>query len=306
MKKIVAISLAVMALGLAASAGADVILTRKMEFEIMGIPPNEVVSTEQFQGDKCRSVTEFVGGAMLAMTGEQPAPEINITRLDKGVVWNFNESSKTYREVNLSDFKDIAEQAAGLESTPDAPDKYEWTTEVKHEEKTTEYGFDCKVIIATATGIGKENPDDKAELHYEYWVGIDFAGKEELDAYTRQYTEVTGLDLVGKNQQFKKMVGEFGAQFEKMVANFEDIKGYPIKTVITSRKSGDVSIPGMPEGEDLDPEAAAMMKKMMGKKEEASEDGMQTIFSVTAEVVKISSEAVDAGVFDIPEGYTAR
>jgi hypothetical protein len=307
MKKAVLIIFAVMALNLAAAVNADVTIKRQITFEVMGMSPNEITSTEQIQGEKSRNTTEFTSGGMMAMMGDERSAEVNITRLDKGVLWNINDKAKTYHEISLETFSGMAKKPGGTESPGELPDKYEWIYDVKNENKKTENGFDCKIVIVTATGVGKEDPTDQVALHYEFWASEEFTGRDELHAYNDRYSEATGIDQFSQDQMIEKMAGEHGPVFEKMAENFKDMEGYPLKVIIISRKSGDAGIPGMPEGTEGDPEAAAMMKKMMGGGEsQPSEDGMQTVFSIITEVVEIQTGAVEGSMFDIPEGYTKR
>lgn len=305
MKRVGYISIAIIALALAAAVNADVTIKKMVAFEMSGMPASELTSIEKIQGEKSVSQTEFTGGAMMGMMGGEQPTQINITRLDKGVLWNVNNRSKTYDEIDLTTLKEMMDQGQmGMPSGNKAAD-YEWTYDTKKEDRTTENGFKCKAVISIASGVNKSDPADKAELRYELWLAEDVPGQEELDGYNNKYMETIGIDPMDQAAQIKKLAGEFGQNFEKMAESFKGLKGYPIKTVITSRQSKAPGIPGMPEGEEMDPEALAMMQKMMGgKAAQPSEDGMNTVFSVTTEVVEIKTAAVEKADFDIPEGYT--
>lgn len=304
MKKGIWVFFAIMALGLVATINADVTIKRQISMEIAGLPSSELISMEQIQGEKSREVTEFIGGGVMAMMGGQQTAEVNITRLDKGVIWIVYDQSKTYVEINMSDYKDMMDQPGAVAPDEANADLYEWTYDTKREDKTTEHGFECQVITTVATGISKENPEDKTELRYEFWMSRDLSGKSELEAYLKRYAEVTGIDQFSQDQMVDRMGTDFGPQLKKLAENFKDLEGYPIKTVIAVRQSGKAGIPGMPEDAEMDPEAAAMMQKMMGgKTAEPSEDGMTTIFSNISEVVGINTDAIDGSLFNIPEGY---
>jgi len=303
MKKSAIFLIVAMMLGLSAAVSADVTIKREVSFQMMGMPASQLSSTEQIQGEKSRSTTEFTGGPMMDMAGGQQSAEINITRLDKGVLWNVHEGKKTYNEIELAGFKEMMERSGMSSPDKETPEKYEWTYEQEKADKTTDKGYECTAVIATATGVNKEDPSDKVKLHYEFWFSDDIPGHDDLQAYNKNYTDVIGIDPVKQNQQVTKMIGEFGPQFEKMAENFEGMDGYPVKTVIWSKKTGEMSVPGMPEGEKMDPRAKEMMKKMMGGGEEESADGMQTVFKVSTEIVDVDTDGIDSEVFDIPEGY---
>ncbi len=305
MKKVVIILVVVMALGVAVTVNADVTVKRQMKMEMMGMPPSDMTSIEQIQGDKSVNSTEFAGGGMMGMTGGQQTTSVNITRLDKGVMWDYSSASKTYNEMKLGEMKAMMNQPGATQKKTDEADKYDWTYDFKNEDRTTEAGYKCKVLVATATGVNKKDPADKAEVHYEFWVSPDVPGQDDLEAFNQKYTEVTGIDPFNQDEMVDKMAGDFGPIFKQMFEKTKDLKGIPVKTVITSRKTGVPAMPGMPAGEEVDPRAAEMMKKMMGgKAPEASEDGMQTVFSISTEIVNVNTDAVDAGAFEVPAGYT--
>ncbi len=305
MKRVLCLLIAITVMAMVAAVNADVTIKRQVAFEMSGMPASEMASTEKIQGEKSLSQTEFTSGAMMEMTGGEQSTQVNITRLDRGVLWNVNNSSKTYNEIDLKNFKGMMEQSSMGRPSENKATDYEWTYESKTEDITTENGFKCKAVMCVATGVNKNDPADKVELRYEYWMADDIPGQDELSSYNQKYIEVIGMDPLDQTQQITKVAGEFGLHFEKMAENFKDLKGYPIKTVMTSRKSGAPRIPGMPEGEEMDPAAMAMMQKMMGgKAPKPSEDGMHTLFSVKTEVVQIETKAVENADFDIPEGYT--
>jgi len=295
----------VMALMLAATINADVTIKRAITMEMAGMPASEITSTEQIQGSKSRESTEFTGGGAMAMMGGQQTTQVNITRLDKGVLWNVNDKAKAYHEIDLTSFKDVMDQSVKAKADKNKADKYEWTYDVKHEDKTTDHGFKCQAVIAVANGVNKDDPEDKAQLRYEFWMSDDLTGKSEMENYLKSFEEATGVDQYSQEEMIERMGSDFDVQLKKMAENFKDLKGFPVKTVLTIRKTGAPSIPGMPEGQQMDPEAMAMMQKMMGgKAPQAAEDGMTTVFSNTTEIVSVESGDLDGALFDIPEGYT--
>jgi hypothetical protein len=292
---------------LGVTVGAEVVLKQQMSFEMMGMPATDMLTTVQISADKSYTRTEFKPGSMMAMMGGQQPAEVNITRLDKAVMWNLNESAKTYMEFNLADIKQMMNANDSAAADVDAVDKYEWTFDVKKQDETTLNGLPCKGIIATATGVNKEDPTDKVVLGYEQWSSDKIPGKETLDAFSKRFSEITGLDPYGRDQITKNAAAMYGKQLMELAKKADELQGYPIKIIITGKTTGKVDLPmGMSEEDmkEMDPRAAAMMKQMMEKKGEASPDGMNSLFSVKIEVLDVGSKAADNSIFEIPEGYT--
>jgi len=273
----------------------------------MGMPATDMLTTVQISADKSHTLTEFKPGSMMAMMGGQQPAEVNIIRLDKAVMWNLNESAKTYMEFSLADIKKMMDANDSAAADVDAVDKYEWTFDVKKQDETTLNGLPCKGIIATATGVNKEDPNDKVVLGYEQWSSDNIPGKETLDAFSKHFIEITGLDPYGRDQITKNAAATYGKQLMELAQKADELQGYPIKIVFTGKTTGTVDLPmGMSEKDmkEMDPRAAAMMKQMMGKKGEASPDGMNSLFSVKIEITDVGSKAADNSTFEIPEGYT--
>ncbi len=305
MNRIVVVSAACLMLFVAA-ANADVTVKRQVTFQMLGMPEMEMVSTEQLNEAKSCSRTEFAPNSMMGMMGGEQKAEMNITRLDKGVMWNVNEDAKIYSEYELSELGAEMDQA-DLTGEEDASDKYEWTVEVEPQELTDINGFPCTGIIATATGVHKENADETVVLVFEQWVSDEVPGQETLDAYDAKFSDVTGMERQAREKMVKKLAAKFGTAFDKLAERTADLEGYPIKITLTGKTTVEVpSATGMTEEDlkDMDPEAKAMMERFMPKKDEASGDGMNILFSVATEVMDIKTEDVDDSAYEIPEGYT--
>jgi len=288
-----------------ASVSADVVVKRQMSMEMSGMPAMSMTATEKIQSDKDYAVTEFTPPAGMGMTTDKPMSEVAITRLDKGVIWHYSSAGKMYSEMRLVDLKTMmAETGTAMEGGSDSM-AYSWTFETKKQEAKTIGGITCEGAIATATGVNKTQPADTVFLFFEQWVGKDFQGKQELDSYGKKFMELTGVDQHGRDRMIKKLTTKFGNEFEKLGKSMEELGGYPIRTVISAKKTGTVmpEIPGMPKEEDMDEETKAAMEQMKAKMGMGA-GSPQILFSVTTEVTGIETQSVDAGIFEIPEGYT--
>ena len=284
---------------------ADVVIKQKSNMDMAGMFKMEVDATEYIKGDKgCTSSIIEVGGGMMAMMGQSSTMETDeITRLDRKLMWTVDHSEKTYSETNLAVFKDMMGESGSMEGMPeseDNPDDYEWTVDVSTSDKKTDInGFKCENVIAKATGVKKDDPDNKMYLNYEYWYTSDVDGYDEIKAYHDQFDDITGVDM-SENQQNAGMIFEkYGDQFDEMTEKMGETEGYPIRIVITVESEGGEStgMSGMPSG------MMDMMGKMGKKGKSESKGGKTTVFSITTEVQSIEKKAIDDSKFEIPEGY---
>jgi len=300
-------------IGLAAIAAADVVIKTQSTVNTMGWMKADVTGVEYIKSD--RNLTENtikMTGGMMAMMGDmQTMKDINIDRLDKGVIWELDSKEMTYSEKPLASLKqEYAEESQkGQDDMLGEADKYDWVIEVKTENKPVDInGFKCKGIIATAKGISKEDPTEKTDLLFEYWYAKDVDGYDELMEYRENYAAATGMDIIQSQEDIGQMFARFGDEFEEMFARMEKADGYPIKTVINVKGSQKMTEEGEADDEEMDdkgmpPGMMDMMKGMMGDKEK-SEDGMTTLLSVTSIVESITEQPVDDSQFEIPEGYS--
>ena len=313
MRKVSFFLAAFLIISLAAIAGADVVIKMKSTVNTMGVMNADVEGVEYIRADRnaVESTIKMTGG-MLAMLGDMGAMKnINIDRLDKGVIWEINPKDMTYSEKPLASLKQEYEDESkkGQDDMLGEAEKYEWTIEVKTEDTPVNIsGFKCKGIIATAKGVSKENPTEKTDLLFEYWYAKDVDGYDELMEYRKNYASATGMDVIQSQKEIGQVFSRFGDEFKEMFAKMEQAEGYPIKTVINVKGSQKLTQEG--EDEEIDeknvpPGMMNMMKGMMGGQEKSA-DGMTTLLSVTSIVESIKEQPVADGQFEIPEGFEPR
>jgi len=112
---------------------ADVIVKQKMNVETGGFMNMETDATEYFKADRsCSRGATKVLGPMAAMMGEGAQTEYSqITRLDKGVMWNITADEKTYSETRMASLKEkMTGGESGAGKLTGDPSEYEWTVEV--------------------------------------------------------------------------------------------------------------------------------------------------------------------------------
>jgi len=285
---------------LAVSIQAGVVIKQKSKVEAGGMVNMDISSTEFIQSDKSYNggTVTMSGGMMAMMGGMKPTEFGQVTRLDKKVMWQLDYEHKTYTEMSMAAFKHTMGQG-GMGQMPgggDNPEEFDWTVDVTDSDDETDInGFKCKNIIAKATGVNKEDPENKMQLTYEYWYTSDVDGYDELKDHYQNFSDVTGVDLTQSQQSAGQIFSKYGSQFDEMTKKMSETEGFPIKTVIKVESVGGDDKGGMA---GMPPE----MMAMMGKKDKG-EGEMMTVFSLTTETISIEKQDIDDSKFEIPEGF---
>lgn len=302
---------------------ADVVIKKKTSLEgMMGMGNNESSETEYISVDKSCSErnSKFTGGMMAKATKGKKTENIQITRLDKGMVWNLEPDGKTYTEMSLDSLKIMMELLKGsLKDMPMGEDKtddakYEWTVDVKGPDDAGMInGFKCQSLSGKAIGINKENPKDKIRITYEYWLGQDVAGFKEMDQYYSNYAKAMGLDDYRTQQGMEAMAGKWTSHFGDLLQKVKEVGGFPVKTNMLVEKTEEAGAAesgeegAMSDSAEGAKKAAEVMGKIGGlfgqKKPAKSADGMSTVFSMSQEVTSIEEKSGNEEKYELPSGY---
>jgi hypothetical protein len=309
-------------LGLAIIAQADVTVQMKTTFSgLMGMS-TEGQDVQYIKGDRSFHdvSSKFTSGIMKTMTGGKNNGTQQIVRIDKQLIWNIDANNKSYTEMNFDAFKQSLEQASsameGMQGKPEGPKDYTWTVDVKTSDKSeTISGFDCKLVTGKATGVSKKDPADTAVILMQYWLGANVTGQQEIQAFQQNYAKSLGLDEMELQQGMKAMFNNYGDQFKELAAEMAKTKGYPVKTAIevtSSKTKSGSSESEASSGEDQQQSISGIMGKLggkFGKKATGKDDKKEkdsnpnTVFSLTTELISISTGAIDNAKFEIPAGY---
>jgi hypothetical protein len=321
MKKNLILVLALM-LGLLAMAHADVTVQMKTSLSgLMGMS-TEGQDIQYVKGDKSFHdiSSKFTSGIMKTMTGGKSNGTQQIIRIDKQLIWNVNQENKTYTEMNFDAFKQTVEQASsmmeGMQDKPEDPNDIVWTTDVKVSDKNeTINGFDCKLVSGKATGISKKDPADTVIINMQYWLAKNVTGELEIQAFQQNYAKALGMDEMELQQGMKAMLKNYGDQFKQLADEIAKTKGYPVKTAIevsaSKTKTGSTES-GAVENEEQPQSVAGIMGKLgnkLGKKAAGKDDKKEKadnpnrVFSMTTEIISISTSAIDESKFEVPAGY---
>ncbi len=210
------------------------------------------VSTDKtfIQGDARReeSQIKFTGGIMKHMSPK--GSEIEITRLDKEVIWKMNDKDKKYTQMTFAEFKKMMEE--GLldqpmmgkpdqkpENKPEGEPEYEWQTPVVKArdlgEKKELNGFSCKHYLVTVTTIGKQVSTGKLDtllLSADMWNSLNAASAmKAANDFEMRLAKALGLDKMA--EAMGPMMAQYGEQFKKLAEEMKKVEGYSVLTDMT-------------------------------------------------------------------------
>jgi hypothetical protein len=204
----------------------------------------------------------------------------------------------------------------------DEEDEYNWTVEVEGPSAQKFQKFDCQVFKAKATGIKKDDPEDKTVVTMEYWIGQNLPDFDEMQEYYHNYAVAVGTDDYSMGAQLTLAAEKYSDQLGDFFEKVKKAGGYPVKVNMTVQNAGGKDMSEMMEGEEetdkeeeMDEEekeaqrkAKEMLSKMgisMDKKAgPRSADGLMTVMSMTLEVLDMKSQNVDPSQFEIPAAYS--
>lgn len=211
------------------------------------------VSTEKSytQGDARReeSNVKFTGGIMKHMSPKET--QIEITRLDKEVIWQMNDKDKKYTEMTFAEFKKMMEEGllnqpmtgkpeSKQEKKPEGEPEYEWQAPVVKArdlgEKKEINGFNCKHYLVTVTTIGKQLATGKLDtllLSADMWNSVSAAAAmKKANEFDMRLAKALGLDKMA--QTMGPLMAQYGEQFKKLAEEMKKVEGYSILTETTA------------------------------------------------------------------------
>jgi hypothetical protein len=290
----------------AVAANAEVTIKHKSSTEMGGMMSMEMSRVETYKSDRCytESTSKMTGGMMAMMGKGKPTQSVEITRLDKGVLWQLDIEKKKYSEEALASFKAKLEDAKE-DSKKDQPE-YTWTMEVTQIPTPQNInGFDCKGVIGKATGVNKKKTADTLFITYEQWMTDKVKGTAEVDEYQKNYAKAVGIDEMWAQENMATALGQYGNEFAELAIKVNQAGNYPIKTIITVEAAG---VPADGEsGSANRGDMMSQMSKMFGKKnaeKPAGEDSGRTkSFMMTNEVLSVETSAIGDTKFEIPADY---
>jgi len=300
------------------SSPAQADVTRKHHTSSLFMGASEGTSAEYYAADRSatESTIKWTKGMMKTMAGGKPVESVDIVRLDKELVWSVDPKKKTYQEMTFAEFrKKIEESQKAMQDTeeeelPDttAEDMYEWTTEDKSDPNPkTINGWTCRNVHIIATGVNKQNAEDKVWLTLDAWNSPDVPGAEEIRAFHERYLKALGIDVKALASGLSQAALLYQKQMETLIEAGKKAPGEPVTSLLEIKRR---QVKGPNIGKAI---GEGAMESMAGKlpfgmkKKKTEPEGPEFVekvkFSVQTELTEASMGAIDAAKFDVPTGY---
>jgi hypothetical protein len=303
---------------LASAAQADVTRKHKISSVILG--SSEGTTADYYTTDRHaeESSTKYTSGLMKTATGGKEMQSMNITRVDKELVWQLDPKKKTYTEQTFAEFREQMKKGmAQLDSAKkDEPkdtvseDMYTWTVVDKSDPAAkTINGWNCKNVQIEAKGINKHDSLDIVFITINSWNSEDVPGTKEIADFNVNYLKKLGLSELALTPGLMSSAMLYQKQFDALIEAAKKAPGEPVTSLMEIKRN---QLKGPNIGKAI---AEGAKSEIMGKlpfgglkkkeppKEEKPTYELKTKFSVNSELTEATITGVDAGKFEIPAGY---
>jgi hypothetical protein len=295
---------------------------------LTGMGSTEINAVTQYQGDKRadNNTMKMVGGIMGALAGK-PQSSVEITRLDKDVVWDLNPPKKTYTERPIALPAGTEARGERKQSGPEQKPYKIVKSDVKVGKtgatKTvngfacTEYHVTWEVVMEDTASKGKvtqvmttdmwntpltdqlkKAQSIEAEFSKKLMqkLGVSLSPDEANQLGAGMLTSMYGLDAK-----------ETAGKLEEVGKEMAKIEGYPIVTEVKWQVKND-SAAKKPEPKEEPEEPPTSLGGLIGNRiaksmtpDKPKEEGV--MFSSYHEVKSISLDAVPEATFEVPADY---
>lgn len=330
----------VVAIALAQIAMAQVTFETKVtSYGFMGMGAFESTTETFLRIDAQRTDTKikFTGSVMKMFSPKGTVT--NIIRLDKELIWDFNDKKKKYTEQTFDEIRKSFEElgqagsdqqmASGALPEEDYEAEYKWskpTIKVKNlGEKKTINGFSCQHYLASVTTIGthiETGIKDTMLFVSDLWNAKNVSKKMDLvNDFNKRYLKAIGFDIP-ENQGLAMIAGMYKEHMQALGDEISKLKGYPIvndmKLTLTKNMSSVEHEEEEPKKESLSMRdiqrnfggllGKKLMKDVLNKKaekksEEPPKASVAKLFHMKSEVISISESSIAVDKFEVKKGY---
>ncbi len=311
--------------------------TKVTSYGFMGMGAFESTTMTYLRTDAQKTETKLkFTGAIMKMFSPK-GTTTSIIRLDKELVWSFNDKKKKYTEQTFEEIKKMMQQGGEYQSQPtpeqdaDYESEYKWSKpiiKVKNlGDKKTVNGFSCKHYLASVTTVGthiETGIKDTMLFVSDLWNANNVSKKMDLvNDFNKRYMKAIGFD-VPENQGLAMIAGMYKEQMQTLEDEVSKLKGYPIindmKLTMTKNLSSATSedVKEEPEEENISLRdiqrnfggllGKKIMKDVVDKKaekktEEPQKASVSELFHMKSEVLSINEVSLAGEIFEVKEGY---
>ncbi len=293
---------------------------------LTGMGSTEISAVTQYQGDKRAddNTTKMVGGVMGALAGK-PQSSVEITRLDKDVVWDLNPPKKTYTERPIA--LPAGTEAKG-ERKQSGPEQKPYKI-VKSDVKVNKTGatkaingFACSEYLITWELV-LEDTASKGQttevMTTDLWNTPLTDQLKKAQAIETEFSQKLAQKLgVGLSPEESDRLGagmlasmygldanETAGKLEEVGKEMAKVEGYPIVTDVKWQVKND-STAKKPEPKEQPEEPPTSLSGLLASKlapKPANPQDAGVMFSSYHEVKSVSLDAVPEATFEVPTDY---
>lgn len=294
-----------------ATSFAEVIYKQKSTSSgFMGMGTMDIETITVLKGDKQKQEisTKFTGAMAQYMPKAGEQKQIILTRLDKELVWNIDMSQKAYTEMSFEQMRKMMEKGmTEKEKMPEEEVEAKFQIDVeKSGQKNKIGGYECEEFIIKMITEGKDTQTDKTgkfEIHTHLWVSPKVKGSDQIEKFQKKMAQKMGWEE-GYGAGLVQGLNQYGIETEELSKKMEEIKGFPMLTVVKMKTFGEEITEADEEEKSEEEEAMEMAKKMLGKKmeKEGKPEEKGVVFTVTTEITDIQIKKVADSEFELPKG----
>jgi hypothetical protein len=297
---------------------------------LTGLGTTEVNAVTQYQGDKrVEDHTMKMVGGIGGMLAGKPQTSVEITRLDKDVVWDLDPSKKTYTERPIALPAGTETKAERKQSGPEQKPYKVVKSDIKVTKtgatKTingfacTEYLITWELVLEDTASKGRVTQVMTTDLWNTPLTDKLKQAREIEGQFGRNYAKKLGVGLSPEESDrlgagmLTAMYGldpkETAAKMEQVGKEMAKVEGYSIVTEVKWQVKNDSAAAKKPEPKEEPEEPptslsgliANKIAKQVVKDDKPKEEGV--MFSSYHEVKSVSLDAIPETAFEVPDGY---
>ena len=292
---------------------------------LTGLGSTEVSAVTQYQGDKrAEDNTMKMVGGIGGMLAGKPQTSLEITRLDKDVVWDLNPPKKTYTERPVALPAGTETKAERRRSGPEQKPYKIVKSEIKVTKTgatrtingfaCTEYLITWELVLEDTASKGKVTQVMTTNL-WNTPLTDQLKKAQAIEAeFNKKLAQKLGVGLSPEESDrlgagmLTSMYGldpkETAGKMEEVGREMAKVEGYPIVTEVKWQVKNDSAAAKKPEPESEPPPTSigGLIASKLAPKPSASQN-QDVVFSSYHEVKSVSLDPVPETAFEIPDGY---
>ena len=315
--------------------------TKVTSYGFQGMGAFESTTKTFLQGDAQRTDTKlkFTGAFMKMLSPKGTVT--NIIRLDRELVWNFDDKKKKYTEQTFDEMRAVFEEYGetgysqdmqGSSTDEDYEEEYKWSKPVVKVENLKETKsineFSCQHYLASVTTVGthiETGIKDTMLFVSDLWNANNVSKKMELEyEFNKRYLKAIGIDIPD-NQGLAMIAGMYKEHMQTLADKISKLNGYPIVNDMKLTMTKNLASVEQEEMDEEEPEEESLSMRdiqrnfggLLGKKvakdifdkkaekktEEPQKATVSELFHMKSQVLSINEGSISADVFEVKKGY---